>query len=95
MSKETVLVILGIRMKKDNPMPATITQWPKQRREPAYQHLSADQLEAMDGDQTALWTAEYVEGHYWLETRIPNGETPPDPLHRKKGVEFAEEDIPF
>jgi hypothetical protein len=95
MSKETVLVVLGIRLNKNNPMPATITQWPKQRRNPSYQHLSPDQLEAMDGDQTALWTAEFVEGHYWLETRIANGEAPPDPLRRSKGFEVPEEEIPF
>ncbi len=94
MSTERVLVVLGIRMIAENPMPATITQWPKDRRGPKYQHLSPDQLEAMDGDQTAIWEAEFVDGHYWLSTRVPN-EAPLDPLRRPKGFTIDEGELPF
>lgn len=94
---ETVLVVLGVRMIAENPMPATITQWPKDRRGPKYQHLSPEQLSDMEGDQTALWTAEYVEGHYWLKERLPNPDGMPEIARkwRTEPVQFDESDIPF
>lgn len=94
MATERVLVVLGIRMIADNPMPATITQWPKDRRGPKYQHLSPDQLEAMDGDQTAIWEAEFVDGHYWLATRLAD-DAPLDPLRRPKDFTIDEGELPF
>lgn len=70
MKLETVLVVLGIRTNQNNQMPATVRQWPKGRRGPRYQHLSQEQLDEMGDDQTSLWEAEFVDGHYWLVRRV-------------------------
>ena len=94
MAKERVLVLLGLRMNPDNPMPATITQWPKGKRKPAYQYLSLDQLDQMDGDTSAIWEAEFLDGHYWLERRLPD-QAPIDPLRRRRGIDLSDEEIPF
>jgi len=93
--KERVLVLLGLRMNPENPMPATITQWPTSRkRKPAYQYLSAEQMDQMDGDTSAIWEAEFIDGHYWLERRLPDA-APIDPLRRQRGIELSDEEIPF
>lgn len=90
---ETVLVVLGIRLNRNNPMPATITQW-RGKRHPSYQHLSPEQHAEMGEDQTALWEATWLDGRYWLEKRLPN--PPPREVQKEWGtVVLSEDDIPF
>lgn len=93
---QTVLVVLGIPKSDEGPMPATITTWPKPRRS-AFQYLSPDQLKAMDGDQTALWEATLIEGHWWLEHRLPNPDTMGaiESAWRRTPVEIDPREIPF
>lgn len=73
--QETVLVVLGLRMNPANPMPATIVQR-KGSRAPAYQYLSPEQHDEMGDDQTAFWSATFLDGHYWLEHRLPDDARP-------------------
>ena len=90
---ETVLVVLGIRLVRSNPMPATVVQW-KGSRDPVYMHLTQAQHEAMGEDQTALWEATFLDGHYWLERRLPD--PPRDVIEKKFGkVILSETEIPF
>ena len=93
---QTVLVVLGAPVDPDTPMPATITHWPKPRHA-AYQYLSGEQLEAMNGDEAALWEADYVEGHYWLKTRLTDTVGPSQLVRVFSGrmLVLDESEIPF
>lgn len=93
---QTVLVVLGASSAPDTPVPATITHWPKPRH-PAYQYLSQEQLDAMNGDEAALWEADYLEGHYWLKKRLTDTVGPSQLLRVFSGrmVILDEAEIPF
>ena len=93
--KQHVLVVLGIPKDKDGPMPATISPWPSSRKGAIKcQYLSAEQLADMTPDQTAIWEAEYIDGRYWLGTRLPN-EAPLDPLRRSPRLVLDDAEVPF
>jgi hypothetical protein len=74
---EKVLVVLRIRVIPGNQMPATITQWPRNGREPVYTRISDDELGLMGSDQTAVWEAEWDGEGYTLIERVPDLEDVP------------------
>ena len=91
-----VLVVLGVKQTDGGLMPATVTKLGRGSK-PSYQYLSEEQHKMMGEDQTAIWEAEWIETHWWLETRYPNG-----PLTEKAErewrttpVEFDPKEVPF
>lgn len=93
--KEHVLVVLGVPKDDLGSMPVTVSPWPSRRKGATkLQYLSAEQLDAMGDDQTAIWEAEFIDGRYWLGKRLPN-EAPPDPLHRTPRLVLDDAEIPF
>lgn len=74
MRNERVMVILGIPKDDGGPMPATIVDWPRQRK-CRNQYLSPDQLLSMNGYRNMIWEAEFCEdgqgGRWWLKDPQP------------------------
>lgn len=95
MKTELVFVVLGIPENDGDPMPATIQTWRAGKRR-TFQHLSPEQLDEMGDDQTAIWEAEFVEGHWWLERRARETEDAVAMSQEMtKPVQFEESEIPF
>lgn len=61
-----VLVVLG----PTDISPATVTRMGAKIG--VKQYLSPDQKASMGDDQTAIWEGEFLDGHWWLSTRLPN-----------------------
>ena len=74
---ELVQVILGHPETELEPMPATICDWPRQRRV-RFQFLSPDHLTEMGTDTTALWHAEFLSGIWFLSSRVPQSQVKPE-----------------
>jgi hypothetical protein len=90
-----VLVVLGVKQIEGGLMPATVTRLGKASN-PSYQYLSKEQLDAMGQDQTAIWEAQWVDKHWWLETRYPNGPLVAEAEKQwREPVEFDPREIPF
>ena len=85
-------MVLGIQRESEagKPMPATITQRFGSRA-PKYKYLSREQLNQMNGDQTAYWHATFLEGHYWLEHRLPEPPDRDDVLRQFPILEMSED----
>lgn len=90
-----VFVVLGVPKIEGGLMPATVTPLGRKNKA-SYQYLSEDQHKAMGEDQTAIWEAEWVETHWWLEKRYLNG---PLVAEAEKAwrtpVKIDEKDLPF
>lgn len=91
---EPVMVVLGVAKDETGPMPATITRIGRPSNA-EYRYLTAEQLDAMGGDQTAYWHAERVDGKWWLKDRLPNKVSTEDAKAWRKPVQLDEAEIPF
>ena len=69
-AKPTIVKVMRALSPDDTPLPATI--YPKTGAHKEHQFLSPEQRQALGDDLFGYFTAERIDGRWWLGERLPN-----------------------